>query len=251
METERRTPRLGVFLLPKKIGQNLKKLGIRVRPALHSCLPRGKKWGKMVTVPIKWWKYGRLCGECMSDEQKRVKPDAGDDLANEADYTETTGRKSGTRASDHHFAGAYSHGIDSKGRMIIPANFRTALGDHFVVALTPDFKHIALYPEEEWLNRQDKLQKLADLDARVQRLIEMFNKYSYLDSETDAQGRLLLPQKMRAKYLDNCREVEVSGGGSYIRVLKKETDDTEDVSFRQDYPDPLAFLAEVQRGAGK
>ena len=120
----------------------------------------------MVTVPIKWWKYGRLCGECMSDEQKRVKPDAGDDLANEADHTETTGRKSGTRASDHHFAGAYSHGIDSKGRMIIPANFRTALGDHFVVALTPDFKHIALYPEEEWLNRQDKLQKLAGLELK-------------------------------------------------------------------------------------
>ena len=65
----------------------------------------------------------------------------------------------------------------------------------------------------------------------------------------DEQGRLLLPQKMRAKYLDNCREVEISGAKNYIRILKSETGEAEDETFRNDFPDPLAFLAEVQRSA--
>ena len=205
----------------------------------------------MVTEPIKWWKYGGLCGERMSDEEKRVAADAHDGPAGQAENVAPTCQTADDRASAHCFSGGYSHGVDAKGRMIIPANFRQALGDRFVVALTPDFQHIALYPEAEWLKRQRKLEELADLDARVQRMIEMFNKYSYLDSETDAQGRLLLPQKMRAKYLDNCREVEVNGSGAYIRILRKETDVDEDERFHEDFADPLAFLAEVQRSAGK
>ena len=139
--------------------------------------------------------------------------------------------------------------MDSKGRMIIPANFRDALGEKFVVAPTPDFRNVAIYPMDEWLNQQDKLEALAELDARVLRLIEQFNKYSYTECETDQQGRLLLPQKMRVKYLDNCREVEISGAKKYIRILKSESGEAEDETFWTDFPDPLAFMAEVQRGA--
>ena len=149
------------------------------------------------------------------------------------------------------FSGSYVHGVDSKGRMIIPAGFRDALGDRFVVAPTPDFQNIAIYPEAEWLNQQDKLEALDELDARAMRLIEQFNKYSYTDSETDQQGRLLLPQKMRAKYLGSCREVEISGAKLYIRILKSEAGVAEDEAFREDFPDPLAFMAEIQRNARK
>ena len=179
----------------------------------------------------------------MSDEEKRAQKTA--QAETEADIAPAAKR----RKADCRFSGAFVHGVDSKGRMIIPANFRDGLGDKFVVALTPDFRNVAIYPMDEWLNQQDKLEALAELDARVLRLIEQFNKYSYTDCETDQQGRLLLPQKMRAKYLENCREVEVNGSGSYIRILRKETDTDEDERFHEDFADPLAFLAEVQRGA--
>lgn len=33
------------------------------------------------------------------------------------------------------FMSEYSHSIDSKGRMILPAKFREELGDHFVLGL--------------------------------------------------------------------------------------------------------------------
>ena len=184
----------------------------------------------------------------MSDGDQRT-PNAaqtGKKADMDADITRTAQDK---KLSNCRFSGAFIHGVDSKGRMIIPANFRDALGEKFVVAPTPDFRNVAIYPMDEWLNQQDKLEALAELDARVLRLIEQFNKYSYTECETDQQGRLLLPQKMRAKYLDNCREVEISGAKKYIRVLKSEAGAAEDDTFRAEFPDPLAFLADVQRSA--
>lgn len=145
------------------------------------------------------------------------------------------------------FSGSYTHGIDNKGRMIVPACFRARLGDKFVVALTPDFKTIALYPTDEWFREQEKLEKLSEQDARAERLIAMFNKYSYPDSETDAQGRLLLPVKMRMKYLGSAKNLEISGAKRYIRVMDEVQGDREDAEFERDIPDPLSFMAELQK----
>lgn len=145
------------------------------------------------------------------------------------------------------FSGSYTHGIDAKGRLIIPATFREDLGPKFVVAPTPDFQAVAIYPVEEWIRQEEKLEALADLDARAIRLINQFSKYSYKDSETDLQGRLLLPQKMRSKYLNNVRDVEISGAKTYIRVVSAEAGEQEDELFNRDFPDPLAFIAELQQ----
>ena len=145
------------------------------------------------------------------------------------------------------FSGSYTHGIDAKGRLIIPASFREELGTPFVIAPTPDFQAVALYPAQEWVRQEEKLEALADLDARAIRLINQFSKYSYKDSETDLQGRLLLPQKMRSKYLDNVRDVEISGAKTYIRIVSAEAGEEEDELFNKDFPDPLAFIAELQQ----
>ena len=187
----------------------------------------------------------------MSDEEKRVPSDALEAAEKNAASSAHTGSVQDPRMARCLFSGSYVHGVDSKGRMIIPAGFREALGEKFAVAPTPDFQNIAIYPLTEWLDQQDKLEALAELDARATRLIEQFNKYSYMDAETDQQGRLLLPQKMRSKYLNNCREVEISGAKHYIRILRSEAGAAEDESFIADFPDPLAFMAEVQRSARK
>ena len=44
-------------------------------------------------------------------------------------------------------------------------------------------------------------------------------------------------------------EVEISGAKKYIRILKSEAGEAEDDTFRNEFPDPLAFMAEVQRSA--
>ena len=184
----------------------------------------------------------------MSDENKRTQSDGVSEQTKVSDHTEKNSNNDldARRRAHCLFSGSYTHGVDAKGRMIIPAPFREALGERFVVAPTPDFQAIALYPTEEWIARQEQLEDLAELDARAQRLIDRFNKFSYTDSETDVQGRLLLPQKMRAKYLGNSRNVEISGAKTHIRVVNEETGAVEDETFERDFPDPLAFMAELQ-----
>ena len=146
------------------------------------------------------------------------------------------------------FVGSYTHGIDAKGRMIIPASFREPLGARFAVAPTPDFKAVALYTIPGWLERRDELVALVKINARAQRLLDQFSKYSYVDCETDAQGRLLLPQKIRAWRLGDAREVDVNGATTHIRVIPAADSREQDDRFDEEFADPLAMIAAMQQG---
>ena len=48
------------------------------------------------------------------------------------------------------FIGSFNHSLDTKGRLVIPQNFRDKLGEKFCVAPSYDFKSIAVYPTEMW-----------------------------------------------------------------------------------------------------
>lgn len=145
------------------------------------------------------------------------------------------------------FTGCYNHGIDAKGRMIIPSSFREALGETFVTGLTLDFNAIALYPVNEWLKQQNMLEELLKKDIRVQLLIDRICKYSYTDTETDAQGRLLLPGKLRSMILGDTREIEVSGARTYIRVVSAQHALDEEEDFKKEIPNVLDFIARIQQ----
>lgn len=146
------------------------------------------------------------------------------------------------------FEGSYSHSIDSKGRLIIPASFRGPLGARFAVAPSPDFKAVALYTLEGWIERRDELLALVKINARAQRLLDQFSKYSYVDCEADSQGRLLMPQKIRTWRLGDAKEVDLNGATTYIRVLPKVDSDEQDRIFDEECADPLALMAEIQQG---
>ena len=143
------------------------------------------------------------------------------------------------------FRGAYVHGLDAKGRMIVPASFRPALGEKFNICLTPDFKAIALYSTQGWELYYCTLLELLEKDMRMERVINLFSKYTYEDCECDAQGRVLLPQKLRGRFLTDAKEVEVSGVGSHIRVMRLEDAEKEEEEFSLEIPDVLAFEAAI------
>ena len=147
------------------------------------------------------------------------------------------------------FVGSYPHSIDAKGRMIIPAAFRDALGDRFAVAPSPDFQAVALYPIADWIAKRDELAALVRLKPVAQPILDMFTKYSYTDCESDAQGRLLLPQRIRAWRLGDARDVEVNGAFDHIKIIPASVGKDQDRTFDEKYPDPLAFLTALQDGA--
>ena len=146
------------------------------------------------------------------------------------------------------FVGSYPHSIDAKGRMIIPAAFREALGERFAVAPSPDFHAVALYPIDDWAARRDELADLVRLKPVAQPFLDMFTKYRYTDCEADAQGRLLLPQRIRAWRLGDARDVEVHGANDHIRIISASAGKDQDRAFDEKYPDPLAFLTSLQDG---
>ena len=41
--------------------------------------------------------------------------------------------------------------------------------------------------------------------------------------------------------------VEISGAKTYIRIVSAEAGELEDERFNEDFPDPLAFIAELQQ----
>lgn len=144
------------------------------------------------------------------------------------------------------FVGSYPHSIDAKGRMIIPAAFRDALGDRFAVAPSPDFQAVALYPISDWVARRDELAAIIRRKPVAQPLLDQFTKYSYTDCEADAQGRLLLPQRIRSWRLGDARDVEVNGAFTHIRIIPAAVGKDQDRAFDEKYPDPLAFLTALQ-----
>ncbi len=147
------------------------------------------------------------------------------------------------------FVGSYKHGVDGKGRMIIPAGFRDALGEQFAVCPTPDFKAVAIYTIDGWIKRREELEELVKLDARAQVFLDQFSKYSFVECETDAQGRVLLPQKIRSWRLKDAREVDINGATSHIRILPAAVSEEQDKKFDEMFDDPLAFIAQIQRGS--
>lgn len=90
--------------------------------------------------------------------------------------------------------GEFSHTIDAKGRVIIPAKFRDQLGASFVVTRGLDGCLFG-YPMSAWHQLEDKLQRLpvAKKDARA--FVRLF--YSAAEEcHFDKQGRINLPQAL-------------------------------------------------------
>lgn len=171
-----------------------------------------------------------------------------DQAAMNAPEQRDQGNGGGKRLPFLGFVGSYPHSIDAKGRMIIPAAFRDALGDRFAVAPSPDFKAVALYPIDDWISRRDELVALTKKRPVAQPILDEFTKYSYTDCESDAQGRLLLPQRIRAWRLGDARDVEVNGAFNHIRIIPASVGKDQDRTFDEKYPDPLAFLTALQDG---
>jgi len=89
------------------------------------------------------------------------------------------------------FQGDFKHTIDSKNRIFIPARFREALGDSFIVYPAPD-GCLFIFTNEKWesIANQIKGQSATIEDRKRQR--RAF--YGVLTVEPDKQGRITLSQ---------------------------------------------------------
>lgn len=137
------------------------------------------------------------------------------------------------------FLGEFTHTIDDKGRLTIPAKFRGVLAPGLVVTRGFD-QNLMLFTLEVWQELADKIAQrpLSDEDVRAFRR-RVFS--GAIDLEPDRQGRILLPPYLRDfAAIEN--DVVVAGMYSYIELwsaaswetIRASIDDSSDAARWED-----------------
>ena len=89
--------------------------------------------------------------------------------------------------------GEYQHTLDAKGRLFIPAKLREILGNEFYVTISMD-KCLSVYSLESWQDFSARVNAMSYVQQRKMRPLFVYASRSELDN----QGRILLPQNLRA-----------------------------------------------------
>ena len=126
--------------------------------------------------------------------------------------------------------GEFRHTLDAKGRVFVPAKFRTDLGQSFVVARGFG-KFLVAYSEPEWEKFIAKLDTLGQ--GREAKEMKRYIMKSAMPTELDNQGRISVVAEHRA-FAGLTKEISFLGMGTYVEIwntgeLETETDayDTE------------------------
>jgi MraZ protein len=113
------------------------------------------------------------------------------------------------------FLGEYTHNIDEKGRLTIPAKFRGDLAAGLVVTRGFDL-NLMIFPLNGWQDMAERIisRPLGDEDIRTFRR-RVFS--GAVDLTPDRQGRIVIPNYLR-EFAGIDGEVIVAGMYNYIEV---------------------------------
>jgi MraZ protein len=140
------------------------------------------------------------------------------------------------------FRGQFTHSIDAKGRVSLPARFRDALvasGDARFV-LTPALFDpcLHLYPMRAWEEFEQKIAELPSLDPHIVRFRRLYVSAA-IECELDRAGRVLVPPDLRER-AGLTKETLWAGMGRMIELWSEERwaaalsmNDAEQISFKQ------------------
>lgn len=113
------------------------------------------------------------------------------------------------------FLGRFSHNLDAKGRLAIPAKFRGSLADGLVVTRGID-RCLSVYPMAAWQTLAERISALSISDPDARQFKRMVFAEA-MDEELDAQGRIVLPPELR-RYAGIEREAIVVGMNTYVEI---------------------------------
>lgn len=118
------------------------------------------------------------------------------------------------------FLGEYTHNIDDKGRITIPAKFRGILASGLVVTRGFD-QNLMLFPMDGWEELAQRIAErpLSDEDVRAFRR-RVFS--GAIDLMPDRQGRILLPPYLR-EFAGIDGEVVIAGMFNYVELWSRDS----------------------------
>jgi len=120
------------------------------------------------------------------------------------------------------FLGRYEHIVDAKGRVAIPARFRSELGERMYVTRWLD-KCLALYSAPAFEALAAKVSALSITDHNARQLRRIFFSDA-AELEFDRQGRVNLPSHLRdfAGIGGDEADTMIVGMNDYIEIWAKE-----------------------------
>jgi MraZ protein len=94
------------------------------------------------------------------------------------------------------FVGSYTHQLDDKGRVSLPASFRREAADQRFILYPDHPPALTLYPELAWMQVENRLSemKAKNPDSRLFVLSVTSNA---VEVSPDAQGRILIPSRLK------------------------------------------------------
>lgn len=115
--------------------------------------------------------------------------------------------------------GEYTHTIDDKNRLSLPAKFRQEMGRKMVLTKGLD-KCVAIFTEKEWKKTADKLSESSMLTADNR----SFNRFMFsgaLEAGADSLGRILVPDFLK-EWASLKTKVAVIGVQSRVEIWNEE-----------------------------
>lgn len=115
--------------------------------------------------------------------------------------------------------GEYTHTLDEKKRLSLPAKFRTELGRGAV--MTRGLDHcLFIYSKKSWQKILDKMSSLS-MGATDSRGFNRFMLSGAVELETDSAGRILIPEYLK-KFAHLKSKVVFAGVGDRVEVWDDE-----------------------------
>lgn len=137
--------------------------------------------------------------------------------------------------------GSYTHKLDSKGRMVLPARFREELGQSVVATVGID-RCITVYPQPQWEAFLGRLEAMSTGTSKSRDIRRIILALAH-EIEIDGMGRILVPQQLRER-TGIVQEVSVNGNGDKLEIWDKAAWE----SYRDSKWEDLRELAEGIEG---
>ena len=117
------------------------------------------------------------------------------------------------------FLGEYHHSIDDKGRLIIPAKFRSELGDKFIITRGIE-NCLFAYPEKRWEEIVHKLESLPFTKKDARNFTRFFLSGATV-AEFDKQGRVNITSPL-INYAGIEKECIIIGTGDRLEIWSED-----------------------------
>ena len=117
------------------------------------------------------------------------------------------------------FLGEYHHSIDDKGRLIIPAKFRSELGDKFIITRGIE-NCLFAYPEKRWEEIVHKLESLPFTKKDARNFTRFFLSGATV-AEFDKQGRVNITSPL-IKYASIEKDCVIIGTGDRLEIWSED-----------------------------